>query len=107
MYSQSSLSVVCPHCHFANSLGATRCSKCNAPLEQAEGATMYAPVESLAAELAPAGSETGVWSRPAETTSLVGLSGPPELIAPGSLFADRYEILKRLCECGMGAVHNA
>src|SRR5690348_12938105 len=80
--------MVCPQCSYTNEQGLVRCQKCSAPLALDD----------------PTLTETDDETGPAQAARN---SGSGTQLAPGSLLAQRYKIIRLLGQGGMGAVYQA
>src|SRR5580700_6530764 len=107
--------VECPACHTSNPPESRLCSKCSAPfgIDSATLVIDTSPAPSVDPGVTQAFSEVSLqatavggtgWSVPLQRPDAPSPSAPVE---EGVLLGERYEILKRLGEGGMGAVYKA
>src|SRR5450432_1280115 len=93
----------CPHCQTPVPADATRCLRCDTPIELNSATFVDGPQE------VPQDANLTIenWSAAVTTPASGAAAKSASELQPGSLLASRYEIMDRLGIGGMGAVYKA
>ena len=97
----------CPDCHAQNPAGAVRCENCAAVIETAQAT----PPRGSARETSSTDTLPTAWIAPngrAKRASAQAQAGQASnVLRPGAIFGNRYEVIRTLGKGGMGAVYLA